>query len=567
MMLYLRSLTGRVILLTAAMIILVSVTLLMATNWEIDHQLKEKQAADGNRHLRTLSLVYRDAVPGAEIGFDGDRVTLARSPDLGALSDQSIVDRTVAYVGGTATVFAYDSAGDRFVRRVTTVKKENGERAVGTDLAVDHPAQALIRSGKPYLGPATLFGRRYHTVYQPTQDAKGRVNGILFVGVSLEAYDVVQAQTISTVRWTILSVALLACLVLGFAAFRMFRPIRVVAERTSRLVSGDLEGAIPYRDARDEVGAVARALEALRQTSLKARELEAERMASAKDIQDRRAFIEAEIARFRAQVAESVRLVGAQTGELRTRAAAMSDASSDATRAVEGASAGSREASANVQTVASAAEELSASIVEIGARLDVAKAEIDAAFSEASATNQQMGQLADTAQRIGTVVGLIRAIAEQTNLLALNATIEAARAGESGRGFAVVAAEVKALASQTAKATDEIASQVASVQTSTDQAAHAIGRVTDRMGAISAMTTELATAVAAQGAVTGEISRNAGNTAATSVEIARDLGTVTGAARSTATMAESVQGSAAQVENVAAELEAEIGRFLTAVAA
>ncbi|GJD38876.1 hypothetical protein OICFNHDK_1328 [Methylobacterium bullatum] len=567
MMLYLKSLTAKVILLTVAMIILVSAALLVATSWEIDHQLKEKQAADGNRHLRTLSLVFRDTVPGTEIGFDGDRVTLARSPDLGALGDQSIVDRTVDYVGGTATVFAYDPAGDRFVRRVTTVKKEDGERAVGTALANDHPAQALIRSGKVYFGPATLFGRRYLTVYQPTQDAKGRINGILFVGVPLEAYDVVQAQTISTVRWTILSVALLACLVLGFAAFRMFRPIRVVAERTSRLVSGNLEDAIPYRDARDEVGAVARALEALRETSLKARELEADRMASAKDIQDRRAFIDAEIALFRAQVAKSVRLVGAQTGELRTRAAAMSDASSDATRAVEGASAGSREASSNVQTVASAAEELSASIVEIGARLDVAKTEIDAAFGEASATNQQMAQLADTAQRIGTIVGLIRAIAEQTNLLALNATIEAARAGESGRGFAVVAAEVKALASQTAKATDEIAGQVASVQTSTDQAAHAIGRVTDRMGAISVMATELATAVAAQGEATGEISRNAGNTAATSVEIARDLATVTGAARSTATMAEGVQGSAAQVENVAADLEAEIGRFLRAVAA
>ncbi|CAA2140415.1 chemotaxis protein [Methylobacterium sp. Leaf85] len=567
MMLYLKSLTAKVILLTVAMIILVSAALLVATSWEIDHQLKEKQAADGNRHLRTLSLVYRDTVPGTEIGFDGDRVTLARSPDLGALGDQSIVDRTVDYVGGTATVFAYDPAGDRFVRRVTTVKKEDGERAVGTALANDHPAQALIRSGKVYFGPATLFGRRYLTVYQPTQDAKGRINGILFVGVPLEAYDVVQAQTISTVRWTILSVALLACLVLGFAAFRMFRPIRVVAERTSRLVSGNLEDAIPYRDARDEVGAVARALEALRETSLKARELEADRMVSAKDIQDRRAFIDAEIALFRAQVAKSVRLVGAQTGELRTRAAAMSDASSDATRAVEGASAGSREASSNVQTVASAAEELSASIVEIGARLDVAKTEIDAAFGEASATNQQMAQLADTAQRIGTIVGLIRAIAEQTNLLALNATIEAARAGESGRGFAVVAAEVKALASQTAKATDEIAGQVASVQTSTDQAAHAIGRVTDRMGAISVMATELATAVAAQGEATGEISRNAGNTAATSVEIARDLATVTGAARSTATMAEGVQGSAAQVENVAADLEAEIGRFLRAVAA
>jgi methyl-accepting chemotaxis protein len=566
-MILLRTLTAKVLLLAAGAILLVSVALLLVTGYEIGSQLDAKQRADGERHLRTLGMVVGDRIPAAEIAFDGERVTAVRTPDLGGLSDEAIVDRTVAYVGGTATVFAYDPAGDRFVRRVTTVKNERGERAVGTALAADHPAQALIRTGKAYSGPATLFGRSYLTVYQPTLDPAGRVNGILYVGVPLEAYEAVYAQTMAAMRWTILSVAVLACLLVGLVAVRLFRPIRVIADRTSGLVAGDYEGAIPYRDARDEVGAVARALEALRNTSLRARALESDRSAMSQVAQDRRALLDAEIARFRTRVAEALNAVGTQTGDLRTRAAAMSSASAEASLAVEGASAGSRETSAHVQTVASAAEELTASIVEISGRLDAAKGEVEAAFDEASGTNARMGELVGTAQRIGDVVGLIRAIADQTNLLALNATIEAARAGEAGRGFAVVASEVKALATQTAKATDEIASQVASVQTSTGQAVDAIGRMTDRMGTISAMTKDLAAAVAMQGEATGEISRNAGNTATTSVAIARDLGTVTDATRRTAAMAEGVQGSAASVEDVASGLEAEIGRFLGAVAA
>jgi methyl-accepting chemotaxis protein len=567
MMIHLKTLTAKVILLAAGAILLVSAALLLVTGYEIGSQLEAKQRADGERHLRALSLVAGDRIAGAEIAFDGDRVRTARMPDLGGLSDQAIVDRTVAYVGGSATVFAYDPAGDRFVRRVTTMKNERGERAVGTALAADHPALALIRAGKAYSGPANLFGRSYLTVYQPTLDAAGRINGLLYVGVPLEAYETVYAQTMAAMRWTILSVAVLACLLVGLVAVRLFRPIRVIAERTSGLVAGDYEGVIPYRHAADEVGAVARALEALRDTSLRARALESDRAAMSQVAQDRRTLLDAEIARFRSQVSEALNAVGAQTGDLRSRSAAMSSASAEASRAVEGASAGSRETSSHVQTVASAAEELTASIVEISGRLDAAKGAVDAAFDEASSTNHRMGELAGTAQRIGDVVGLIRAIADQTNLLALNATIEAARAGEAGRGFAVVASEVKALASQTAKATDEIASQVASVQTSTGQAVDAIGRMTDRMGTISAMTKDLAAAVAMQGEATGEISRNAGNTATTSVAIARDLGTVTDATRRTAAMAESVQGSAASVEDVAAGLEAEIGRFLSAVAA
>jgi methyl-accepting chemotaxis protein len=498
---------------------------------------------------------------------DGERIARVVAPNLAGLNDFSIVDSAVAYLGGNATVFSYDAATDKFVRRITNVKKENGERAVGTTLAADHAAQAVLRRGETYRGPANLFGRNFFTVYQPTFDAASKVNGILYIGIPLENFQAVYDRTMSTMTWTALAVTLLACLVLGAAALHLFRPLKVIAERTTRLSQGDLDSPVQFGNRQDEIGSVARALEGLLDTSRQARALESDQRESSAEERKRRAHLDGEIERFRVQVSQAIRSFGERSAEMRDRAASMTTLSGEACRAAEGATAGSRETSSNVQTVASAAEELTASIAEISARIDQAKREVHGAFGEAEATNKQIGELATTAQRIGDVVGLIRAIAEQTNLLALNATIEAARAGEAGRGFAVVASEVKALASQTAKATDEIATQIASVQNSTSTAVDAIGRMTGRMGTISTTTADLADAVSAQGAATGEISRNAGDTASTSVAIARDLGTVTDVAQRTAEMAAKVQATASSVEAVASGLEAEIDRFLRAVAA
>ncbi|GJD95266.1 hypothetical protein OCOJLMKI_2477 [Methylobacterium iners] len=563
----LRSLTSKIIMLAAAAIITTSGILWVVTGRQIWSQLELRQVQEGDRNLRTLALVFNSKVDGASVQVDGDRIARVVAPNLAGLNDFSIVDSAVAYLGGNATVFSYDAATDKFVRRITNVKKENGERAVGTTLAADHAAQAVLRRGETYRGPANLFGRNFFTVYQPTFDAASKVNGILYIGIPLENFQAVYDRTMSTMTWTALAVTLLACLVLGAAALHLFRPLKVIAERTTSLSEGDLDSPVQFGNRQDEIGSVARALEGLLDTSRQARALESDQRESSAEERKRRAHLDGEIERFRVQVSQAIRSFGERSAEMRDRAASMTTLSGEACRAAEGATAGSRETSSNVQTVASAAEELTASIAEISARIDQAKGEVHGAFGEAEATNKQIGELATTAQRIGDVVGLIRAIAEQTNLLALNATIEAARAGEAGRGFAVVASEVKALASQTAKATDEIATQIASVQNSTSTAVDAIGRMTGRMGTISTTTADLADAVSAQGAATGEISRNAGDTASTSVAIARDLGTVTDVAQRTAEMAAKVQATASSVEAVASGLEAEIDRFLRAVAA
>ena len=202
----------------------------------------------------------------------------------------------------------------------------------------------------------------------------------------------------------------------------------------------------------------------------------------------RRATVEAEIAVFRPRVETMLKTVGEHALAMRTTASTLFAASSKASQRADGAVDTSNEASMNVEIAAGAAEELSASIAEISRQLSQTNTVVSTAVTEAGSTNEQIGALAQSAQKIGDVVKLIQDVAGQTNLLALNATIEAARAGDAGRGFAVVASEVKSLAVQTGKATEEIAGQIAAVQVSTDAAVNAIGRIVERMKEISSYT-------------------------------------------------------------------------------
>ena len=205
-------------------------------------------------------------------------------------------------------------------------------------------------------------------------------------------------------------------------------------------------------------------------------------------------------------------------------------------------------------------------IAEISRQLGQTNSLVGIAVGEAGTTNAQIGSLAHTAQKIGTVVKLIQAVAGQTNLLALNATIEAARAGEAGRGFAVVASEVKSLAVQTAKATEEIAGQIAGVQASTGAAVEAIRRIADRMREINNHTAAVGASVQQQNAATGEISQNVASAAAGTKEIVTALGEVAGAVTEARGSAETVLAASEAVETAAADLRAEVADFLHKVA-
>ncbi|MBX9774346.1 MAG: PAS-domain containing protein [Xanthobacteraceae bacterium] len=282
--------------------------------------------------------------------------------------------------------------------------------------------------------------------------------------------------------------------------------------------------------------------------------------------EERRAAVEAAIAVFRPRIESMLKSVGEHARAMRSTASTLFAASSKASQRAEGAVDTSNEASMNVEIAAGAAEELSATIAEISRQLSQTNSIVTTAVTEAGATNEQIGSLAQSAQKIGDVVKLIQDVAGQTNLLALNATIEAARAGEAGRGFAVVASEVKSLAVQTAKATEEIAGQIAAVQISTGAAVEAIGRIAQRMKEISGYTSAAAASVHQQQAATGEISQNVMSAAQSTKEIVTVLGDVTGAATETRGSAETVLAASQAVEDAAANLREEVAGFLQKVA-
>jgi methyl-accepting chemotaxis protein len=282
--------------------------------------------------------------------------------------------------------------------------------------------------------------------------------------------------------------------------------------------------------------------------------------------EERRALIENAISAFRERAENLLKTVADSAGQMRSTAAGLFNAFGHTSQRAESALQTSNEASTNVETAASAADELSASIAEIGQRLNQTAEVVRLSVGEAQATNQDMDALAQAAQKIGDVIKLIRNIAGQTNLLALNATIEAARAGDAGRGFAVVASEVKSLAVQTAKATEDISSQILEVQNSTGKAVEVIGRIAHRMGEINNYTSAVAASVQQQSAATGEISQNVASAADGAKLIVMVLSEVAGATTKTKQSAQTVLTASESVEEAAANLRSEVESFLTKVA-
>ena len=280
----------------------------------------------------------------------------------------------------------------------------------------------------------------------------------------------------------------------------------------------------------------------------------------------RRAVIEEAVATFRSHAENLLRTVAESAIVMRATAASMFQASGQTSQHAGNAVRTSNEAADSVKTAAVAADELSTSISEIGQRLNQTANVMRVTVSEAQATNEDIGALAVGAQKIGDVTKLIRNIAAQTNLLALNATIEAARAGEAGRGFAVVAAEVKSLAVQTAKATEDISSQIHEVQNSTGKAVDAIGRIAARMREIDEHTSAVAAAVEEQSAATGEILQNVSRAADGATLIVGVLTDVAGATTQTQASAQTVLTASELVQQAAANLHGEVERFLSKVA-
>ena len=345
------------------------------------------------------------------------------------------------------------------------------------------------------------------------------------------------------------------------------RPVTRITEVTRKLAEGDLEVEVAGVERKDEVGTLAQALQVFKENAQAARALEVERDRQRAEQQRVAERITELTKQFDGKVTGALQVLSSASTELQATATSMSSTAEETSRQSTAIAAAADETSANVQTVASASEELSASITEIGRHVSQSTAIATKAVEQATETKQVVTGLAESAQSIGQVVKLITDIASQTNLLALNATIEAARAGESGKGFAVVAAEVKNLANQTTRATDDIAQKVAEIQSATGAAVGAIETVGGVIGEINRIATAIAAAVEQQSAATLEISRNVQQAANGTNEVAGNINGLSQAAGNTGAAATQVHGSASELSRQAEQLRAEVDQFLADVKA
>ncbi len=348
-----------------------------------------------------------------------------------------------------------------------------------------------------------------------------------------------------------------------FAFSTIIRPMGAITRTMQAISGGDITSPIPHVGRRDEIGDQARALAVFRDELTAAAHLReetaaADRIAQEKAVAGRLALVE----RFQTSMGDIAERFAVYAEEMTEASGCLADSAANASAQASAVTTAAHRAAANVQTAASGAEELAASIAEISTQVSASVRTAEKAAEEAEQTDQNVRSLSEAATRIGDVINLIRDIAEQTNLLALNATIEAARAGEAGRGFAVVASEVKQLATQTAKATDEIGSKIGEIQVATDHTVSSIRRILDIIETIRSVTSAIEGSVEEQSTATQEIATNAQGAATSTQEVTNNMDGVHAAADRTGSAATNIKTLAERLQKRTSKLQSEVAEFV-----
>ncbi|SUA99656.1 Methyl-accepting chemotaxis protein 4 [Pannonibacter phragmitetus] len=410
-----------------------------------------------------------------------------------------------------------------------------------------------------------LFQGELRTAYNAASDLLKKLTEMNVAG-SQEAGEESQAVYASVMNTTIISAViagLIGLVCLYFVVFQVTGPINQITEAMRQIASGALATAIPYTDKKNELGSMAGALETFRDNlleteRLRAEQLETERLNAEKLTSERHSIAN----RFEATMGQLATSFVRSSNEVAEAARNLSATAEETSRQAQVVAGAAEEASLNVQTVASGAEELSASIREISSQVARSAQIANDAALEAEASSRNVQNLSAAAQQIGEVVELITSIAEQTNLLALNATIEAARAGEAGKGFAVVASEVKGLASQTAKATEEISQKIGEIQSSTNTTVESISRIVRTIGHIQEVAQAISAAVEEQGAATSEIAANTQRAATGADDVTQNIAGVGTAAEMTGAASTQLMTLSSDLNDQSGTLQREVVEFV-----